>query len=239
MSDRLVLEVEAVTDFEPALKDCNCESVGTLEVALASEVPNCEGFIMPEEAKEVVATPEETVPTEDRAVMDIEADADEVATSPPECRERLLATWAAIWAIPCVWILSPTTVAVPELAGTLLESVALLLLLRLIVLLAIMFPAEVAPVGPVNISVPSTKRSSAASADTTWPFMEIPAEPGLTVVLFRIGFAGFTTKIWPAMVMVDSGGGAEIKDGVAYVTGKAIMARLESRIKSVILMTRE
>ena len=40
--------------------------------------------------------------------------------------------------------------------------------------------------------------------------MEIPAEAGLTVLLFRIGFVGFTTNISPATVMVESEGGAEM-----------------------------
>ena len=69
--------------------------------------------------------------------------------------------------------------------------------------------------------------------------MEIPAEPGLTVVLFRIGFAGFRTKIWPAIVMVDSGGGAEMDDGVPYVPEKAIIARLAKRKRNAIFITRK
>ena len=154
VSDRLILDVEAVIAFELVLKDSDCESVGTLE------------FTVMEEADEIVATPEETAPSEDKADTDIEADAD-VVTSPLECSERLLATCAAIWSIACARTLSPAAVAVPELAEILLDSVASLLLLRLAVLLAIVFAAGVAPAGPATISVPSTKRSSAASADTT------------------------------------------------------------------------
>ena len=154
VSDRLILDVEAVIAFEFVLKDCDCESIGTLEVALAGEVHDSEELIMTE-ANEVVATPEETVPSEAKADMDIEADAD-VVTSPLECSERLLATCAAIWSIACARTLSPAAVAVPELAEILLDSVTPLLLLRLAVLLVIVLPAEVAPVGPANISVPST-----------------------------------------------------------------------------------
>ena len=69
--------------------------------------------------------------------------------------------------------------------------------------------------------------------------MEIPAEPGLTVVLFKMGFAGSMTKMWPAMVMVDSGGGAEKEEGVPHVTGKATIARLAKRIKKVVFMARK
>ena len=47
---------------------------------------------------------------------------------------------------------------------------------------------------PVRISMPATKRSLEMSADTTSPSMEIPAEPGCTVVLSRIIFAGSTTN---------------------------------------------
>ena len=58
-------------------------------------------------------------------------------------------------------------------------------------------------------------------------------------MLFRIGFAGFRTKIWPAIVMVDSGGGAEMDDGVPCVTDKKLIARLAKRIKNAIFITRK
>ena len=87
MGDRLTLEVEAVIDLEPTLKDCNCGSVGTLEVALLGEDSDGKEFIMKEEAKEVVTAPEEVVPLEDKAGTDIEPDPDGVTRSPPECVE--------------------------------------------------------------------------------------------------------------------------------------------------------
>ena len=87
VGDRLLLEAEAVIDLEPTPKDCNCGSVGTLEVALLGEDFDGKEFIVKEEASEVVATPEEIVPLEDKAVTDIEPDPDGVTKSPPECIE--------------------------------------------------------------------------------------------------------------------------------------------------------
>ena len=148
--DILIFEVEAVIVFEPTLKDCGCESVVTLEVALAGEIPDRE------EANEVVATPEETVPLEDKAVMDAEADADAVTISSTECIERLLATCATTWTIADSR-LSPAAVAVIELAEILRGGADWLpLLLRLAVVSAVVIAAEVAPVALSNISVPST-----------------------------------------------------------------------------------
>ena len=87
VGNRLTLEVEAIIDLEPTPEDCNCGSVGTLEVALLDEDSDGKGFIMKEEANEVVTTPEEAVPLEDKDGTDIEPDPDRVTRSPPECIE--------------------------------------------------------------------------------------------------------------------------------------------------------
>ena len=87
VGDRLTLEVEAVIDLEPTPKDCNCGSSGTSEVALLGEDSDRKEFIMKEEANEVVTTPEEAEPLEDKAGTDIEPDPDGVTRSPPECIE--------------------------------------------------------------------------------------------------------------------------------------------------------
>ena len=85
------------------------------------------------------------------------------------------------------------------------------------------------PVGPANISEPSTKRSLAASADTIWPSTDTPAAPGCIVVLSRIIFAGSTTNISLAIVMVASGPCGDMKDGLAWAIGIVKSARLRSK----------
>ena len=84
------------------------------------------------------------------------------------------------------------------------------------------------PVGPGNISEPSTKRSLAASADTIWPSTDTPAAPGCIVVLSRIIFAGSTTNISLAIVMVASGPCGDVMDGLAWAIGIVKRARLRS-----------
>ena len=93
----------------------------------------------------------------------------------------------------------------------------------------VVMPLVISPlVGPGNISEPSTKRSLAASADTIWPSTDTPAAPGCIVVLSRIIFAGSTTNISLAIVMVASGPCGDVKDGLAWATGIVKSARLRS-----------
>lgn len=129
-----------------------------------------------------------------------------------------------------------------ELTDALPDNVTFLLL-RLAVLLIAVLLAEFEMVGWASISVPSTKRSLAASADTIWPSMETPAEAGCTVVPSRTISAGVTTNISPAIVMVANEGGAGREDdgkgGIVLATGTAISARPMSQAMSVMSIRRE
>ena len=89
--------------------------------------------------------------------------------------------------------MSPVLAAGAEVGGKPPENVTLVLLGLAVPIIAVLLP-RFELVGPVRISMPATKRSLAMSADTTSPSMEIPAEPGCTVVLSRMIFAGSTTN---------------------------------------------